>query len=102
MSLDRTELQQWLDHLMESHRFQDYCPNGLQLEGRKTIRHIITGVTASQALIDLAVERDADCLLVHHGWFWKGEDRSEERRVGKEGRRRRGPEQCEERAHATG
>jgi len=74
MSLDRTELQQWLDHLMESHRFQDYCPNGLQLEGRKTIRHIITGVTASQALIDLAVERDADCLLVHHGWFWKGED----------------------------
>lgn len=63
-----------LDRTLEPGRFNDYCPNGLQVEGRKTLRRIVTGVTASQALIDAAVERDADAILVHHGYFWKGED----------------------------
>jgi dinuclear metal center YbgI/SA1388 family protein len=51
----------------------DYCPNGLQIEGSSEVKKIISGVTASQALIDEAVARNADLLLVHHGYFWKGE-----------------------------
>lgn len=53
--------------------FQDYAPNGLQVEGRPLVKRIVTGVTASQALLDAALERDADTVLVHHGYFWKGE-----------------------------
>lgn len=52
----------------------DYCPNGLQVEGRPQVRRIVSGVTASQALVDAAVEAGADVLLVHHGYFWKGEN----------------------------
>lgn len=63
-----------LDRTLEPSRFNDYCPNGLQVEGRAEVRKVITGVTASQALIDAAIERGADALLVHHGYFWKGED----------------------------
>ncbi|WP_235937525.1 Nif3-like dinuclear metal center hexameric protein [Marinobacter caseinilyticus] len=63
-------LAEWL----EPDRFQDYCPNGLQVEGKSGIRRIVTGVTASQALIDAAVAASADLILVHHGYFWKGED----------------------------
>jgi dinuclear metal center YbgI/SA1388 family protein len=74
MTILRTELLHWLNDTLHPERFRDYCPNGLQLEGRETIRHIITGVTASQALIDAAAERGADTVLVHHGWFWKNED----------------------------
>lgn len=59
--------------LMLERPISDYCPNGLQVEGRSEVRKIVSGVTASQALIDEAVERDADLLLVHHGYFWKGE-----------------------------
>ncbi|MDP2135081.1 MAG: Nif3-like dinuclear metal center hexameric protein [Sulfuritalea sp.] len=70
----REELRAWLDTLLEAARFRDYCPNGLQVEGRERIRRIVCGVTASQALIEAAVERKADALLVHHGWFWKAED----------------------------
>lgn len=70
----RDELSAYLDGLLETARFRDYCPNGLQVEGRRELRRIVCGVTASQALIDTAVARDADALLVHHGWFWKGED----------------------------
>lgn len=51
----------------------DYCPNGLQVEGDRAVRRLMTGVTACQALIDEAVAWDADALLVHHGYFWKGE-----------------------------
>jgi dinuclear metal center YbgI/SA1388 family protein len=51
----------------------DYCPNGLQVEGSDDINRVITGVTASQALIDEAIKQKADCILVHHGYFWKGE-----------------------------
>lgn len=72
--ITRTELEHWLNATLQPHRFSDYCPNGVQVEGRDNIRHIVTGVTASQALLDTAVERGADTVLVHHGWFWKNED----------------------------
>ncbi|MFC2973973.1 Nif3-like dinuclear metal center hexameric protein [Azotobacter bryophylli] len=52
----------------------DYCPNGLQVEGRAEVRQIVSGVTASQALLDAAVEVGADLVLVHHGYFWKSEN----------------------------
>ncbi len=68
------ELCAWLDATLKSSSFNDYCPNGLQVEGKPQISHIIAGVTASEALIDAAIEQGADTLLVHHGWFWKGED----------------------------
>ncbi|MCW8995771.1 MAG: Nif3-like dinuclear metal center hexameric protein [Psychromonas sp.] len=62
-----------LDQLLEIHQFKDYCPNGLQIEGVEQVKKIITGVTANQALIDIAIEKNADAILVHHGFFWKGE-----------------------------
>lgn len=62
------------ERYLASKGFQDYCPNGLQVEGRPQVRRIVSGVTASQALIDAAVEAEADLLLVHHGYFWKGEN----------------------------
>ena len=68
------ELCAWLDATLNAASFADYCPNGLQVEGKTTVSHIIAGVTASQALINVASERGADAILVHHGWFWKGED----------------------------
>jgi dinuclear metal center YbgI/SA1388 family protein len=63
-----------LNTLLEPRRFKDYCPNGLQVEGRQEVRKIVTGVTACQALIDKAIAENADMILVHHGYFWKGED----------------------------
>lgn len=68
------ELLQYTNTLLEIGTFQDYCPNGLQVEGHEDICKLVTGVTASQALIDAVVENGADALLVHHGYFWKGED----------------------------
>jgi dinuclear metal center YbgI/SA1388 family protein len=68
------ELADWLDDTLQAARFKDYCPNGLQVEGRERIGSIIAGVTASEALLRAAVERKADAVLVHHGWFWKNED----------------------------
>ncbi len=68
------ELTRYLDELLESAHFKDYCPNGLQVEGRSEVRRIVAGVSASQALVDAAIARGADALLVHHGWFWRGED----------------------------
>ncbi|WP_100638676.1 Nif3-like dinuclear metal center hexameric protein [Marinobacter salexigens] len=56
--------------------FQDYCPNGLQVEGKTDISTIVTGVTASQDLIEAAIVANADMLIVHHGYFWKGEDQT--------------------------
>lgn len=67
------QLAEWLDSTLQIHRYKDYCPNGLQVEGKDTIGRIITGVTASQALLDVAVQQGADAVLVHHGWFWKNE-----------------------------
>ncbi|MDQ5879630.1 MAG: hypothetical protein QG638_2366, partial [Pseudomonadota bacterium] len=72
--MKRDELARYLDQMLETARFRDYCPNGLQVEGRAEVRRVVAGVTASQALIDAAIARQADALLVHHGWFWKGED----------------------------
>ncbi len=70
------QLANWLDATLQVQRFKDYCPNGLQVEGKASIGHIITGVTASQALLEAAVARNADAVLVHHGWFWKNENPS--------------------------
>jgi len=70
----RDELVAYCDRLLDVGGFSDYCPNGLQVEGREEIGRIVSGVTASQALIDAAVAAEADLLLVHHGFFWKGED----------------------------
>ena len=58
---------------MEIDKFSDYCPNGLQVEGREEITKLVTGVTASQALLDAAVDWGASAILVHHGYFWRGE-----------------------------
>ena len=73
-TIDTRELATWLDATLQAPRFKDYCPNGLQVEGKPRVGHIITGVTASEALIRAAIERNADAVLVHHGWFWKNED----------------------------
>ena len=59
---------------MQVDKIDDYCPNGLQIEAGNTVSHIVTGVTASERLIDQAIAASADCLLVHHGYFWKNED----------------------------
>lgn len=68
------ELVQYCDQYLDAASFRDYCPNGLQVEGRGEVRRLVSGVTASQALIEAAIEAGADALLVHHGYFWKGED----------------------------
>jgi len=67
------ELIHYINEHLSVDRFRDYCPNGLQLEGRGKVKKIISGVTASQALIDEAIAKGADAILVHHGYFWKGE-----------------------------
>ena len=67
-------LGHWLDTTLETSRFKDYCPNGLQAEGTRPIRRLVCGVTASLALVKAARASRADALLVHHGWFWRGED----------------------------
>ncbi|MDX1805281.1 MAG: Nif3-like dinuclear metal center hexameric protein, partial [Alcanivorax sp.] len=72
--LKRDAMLKLLNEELATDRFQDYCPNGLQVEGREQIRRVVTGVTACQALIDAALVEDADAILVHHGYFWKGED----------------------------
>jgi len=64
----------YCNDLLRINEFKDYCPNGLQVEGRSEINKIICGVTACQALIDSAIEKKADAILVHHGYFWKNED----------------------------
>lgn len=63
-----------LDGIFEPARFKDYCPNGLQVEGRSEVRRLLCGVTASQALLDHAVAGGFDAIFVHHGYFWRGED----------------------------
>lgn len=72
--ISRDELASYLATLLNLDRFQDYAPNGLQVEGRERITRICTAVTASEAAIQGAREHDADALLVHHGYFWRGED----------------------------
>lgn len=67
------ELVDYANKLLEIGEFDDYCPNGLQLDGKREVARLATGVTASQALIDAALAWGADAILVHHGFFWKGE-----------------------------
>ena len=67
------ELDKYLTLLLQPERFNDYCPNGLQVEGKHEINKIVTGVTASYALLEAALQADADAVLVHHGYFWRGE-----------------------------
>jgi len=71
--VDLSRLHDFCNQLLSSQEFDDYCPNGLQVESGETVSRLVTGVTASQALIDAAVAWRADALLVHHGYFWKGE-----------------------------
>ena len=71
---DRPELHTTLDMLLQPERFKDYCPNGLQVEGQFEVRKIVSGVTASLALIEAAIAVKADTILVHHGLFWRGQD----------------------------
>ncbi len=71
---DRSDLEAGLQALLQPDLFKDYGPNGLQVEGRRTVRHLVSGVTASLAFIDAAIAAGADTLLVHHGLFWRGQD----------------------------
>lgn len=73
-SVSREELAQFLEAELQVSRYRDYCPNGLQVEGRAPIKRIVSGVTASLALLQQAVALRADAVLVHHGYFWRGED----------------------------
>jgi len=68
------ELRDYIGSLLEVSRFRDYCPNGVQVEGKAEVRKIATGVTASQRLLDAAADWGADAILVHHGFFWRNED----------------------------
>ena len=76
MPVSLKELELELKRVLRPEQFKDYCPNGLQVEGRKEISKLVTGVTACQELITAAAEAGADALLVHHGYFWRGEDQS--------------------------
>lgn len=72
--MNNLELEQLINQKLSSDKINDYAPNGLQVEGKTEIKKIITGVTASQALIDYAISQNADAILVHHGYFWKSEN----------------------------
>jgi dinuclear metal center YbgI/SA1388 family protein len=72
--VNNTILEKYLSEYLNVSKFSDYCPNGLQVEGKSDICKIISGVSANQDLIDQAIEEQADALLVHHGFFWKNEN----------------------------
>ena len=74
MPVSLKELDKALKILLKPEQFRDYCPNGLQVEGKQNICKIISGVTASMALIEAAIDERADFIFVHHGYFWKGEN----------------------------
>ncbi len=71
--IEQSVLNQYLNEFLSVPNFRDYCPNGLQVEGKRQIHRIMTGVSASLRLIEQAIEWQADALIVHHGYFWKGE-----------------------------
>ena len=75
-TITRHDLLQAFDTLLEPARFRDYGPNGLQVEGKAEISRVVSGVTASRALIEAAIEARADAIFVHHGLFWRGQDGS--------------------------
>jgi dinuclear metal center YbgI/SA1388 family protein len=68
------ELRDYNASLLQTNLFKDYCPNGLQVEGRAEVQRIATGVTASQQVLDAAIAWGADAILVHHGYFWRNEE----------------------------
>ena len=70
----RSEIESYLNTLLDAGRFKDYGPNGMQVEGRDRVGKLVSGVTASRAFIEAAIGRGADALLVHHGLFWRGHD----------------------------
>lgn len=72
--MQRAELDSYLEQYLDVARFRDYCPNGLQVEGRTSVERIVTGVTASSDLLSAAIEARAHAVIVHHGYFWRGED----------------------------
>ncbi|MBL4583602.1 MAG: Nif3-like dinuclear metal center hexameric protein [Pseudomonadales bacterium] len=73
MSIERQALVSAADQLLQPKRWKDYCPNGLQVQGSLRVKRLVSGVTACQALLDEAVNMQADAILVHHGYFWSGE-----------------------------
>lgn len=76
MTVSLKAIEAELKHLLKPEQFADYCPNGLQVEGRSNVAKIVSGVTASRDLIAAACTEKADLLLVHHGYFWRGEDQT--------------------------
>jgi dinuclear metal center YbgI/SA1388 family protein len=72
--MQRIELDAYLYQYLDVAAFRDYCPNGLQVEGRASIERIVTGVSASLALLEAAIAAEAHAIVVHHGYFWRGED----------------------------
>ena len=71
--INRDDLVEYLNRTLEVGSIDDYCPNGLQVAGKADVHHVVTGVTASLALLDQAIAAGADAVLVHHGYFWRGE-----------------------------
>lgn len=74
MAMEIKELLDYTGQLLEAGRFRDFCPNGLQVEGRRQVHKLVSGVSACQSLLEPAVQTGVDAVLVHHGWFWKSED----------------------------
>jgi len=75
-SVPISEILAYTNSVLKPENFQDYCPNGLQVAGKQNIKKIVSGVTACQALLDAAIAAKADLILVHHGYFWKGEEQT--------------------------
>lgn len=73
VGVSATELESFFNNLLKPQQIKDFCPNGLQVQGKEHISKIVTGVTASKALIEAAIEQQADAIFVHHGYFWKNE-----------------------------
>lgn len=74
--MNHFDLEKSLNTLLRSDSITDYCPNGLQVQGRQNVQKVITGVTASLGLIEQAIAHNADAIIVHHGYFWKGENQT--------------------------
>lgn len=74
MSISNKSLLSYLNQLLKPEKVKDYCPNGMQVEGKGSIKRVVTGVTATYALIEKAIEIKADAIFVHHGYFWRGEN----------------------------
>ncbi|CAM3898574.1 type 2 GTP cyclohydrolase I [Rahnella bruchi] len=71
--MNNLQLEMLINQKLDVGNFNDYAPNGLQVEGRRNVQRVVTGVTASQDLLDAAIAVEADAILVHHGYFWKNE-----------------------------